>query len=134
MPYRCRHPIKTHAECAKQLKLLPGFLPIASAMSSTPVVQNGGSSVLLLICVAALTFLFYNYMTRNHFLQANSGALVRLALELIVLALAGFVAGVGVLFIYHFRIDQQGQQLSEQGAVAGRKTASPLDFIFGPTV
>lgn len=104
---------------------------MASAMSSIAAAQNhGGFSVSMLQVLAAcgLTLLFYIYMTRNHFVQANFGILIRLAAELTLLALVVFSVAVAVLSIYHSRVDHQAQQLSEQGVVTARKIASPLDF------
>jgi len=54
---------------------------------------------------------------------------VRLAIQLFLLGVLGFTAAVGVLCIFHTRIDRQGQQLSDQGAVTGNRIASPLDFL-----
>ncbi len=99
-------------------------------MSSTVAVENGGSPVLLLLAASGFTFLSYIYMSKSHFIQANTNLLFRLALELALLALVGFTAAVGVLSIYHSRVDHQGQQLSEHGALTGRRIASPLDFAF----
>jgi len=103
---------------------------MASSMSSEAVGQNGGSSIIFLLAASGLTFLFYNYMNRNHFLQANFGILSRLACELTLLAVVIFTAAVGVLSIYHTRVGYQRQQLSAQGAVTGRTIASPLGFAF----
>lgn len=52
-----------------------------------------------------------------------------LAAQLVLLGIACFTTAIGVLCIFHTRIDRQGQQLSDQGAVIGKKVASPLDFF-----
>lgn len=100
-------------------------------MSSEAVAQNGGFSIILLLAASGFTFLFYNYMNRTHFLQANFGILSRLACELTLLAVVIFTTAVGVLSIYHIRVSYQRQQLSEQGPVTGNTIASPVGFAFG---
>lgn len=98
-------------------------------MSSEAVAQNGDSYVVLRFAVPGLIALFYSLMNRNYFLQANFRILSRLACELTLLAVVVFTAAVGILTIYHTRIDHHQQQLREQGIITGRITAGPLDFV-----
>ena len=96
-------------------------------MSTSAVVENGCSPVWFLLAACGSAFILFSYMSRNSFIQSNKYILIRLALELSLLAFVCFIAAVGVLYIFHLRFEQQGQQLSEQGAV-GRKLTGPLDF------
>lgn len=90
--------------------------------------QNGGSALVLSFFACPAVLLLYLHVSRSTFLQANFKKLIGLALELFLLAIVSFVAAVGVLSIFHLRFEQKGQQLSELGAVTGKKLTSPLDF------
>lgn len=90
--------------------------------------QNGGSALVLSFFACPALLLFYLYVSRSAFLQANFSKLLGLALELFLLAIVCFVAAVCVLSVFHFRFDHQDQQLSDLGAVTGKRLTSPLDF------
>lgn len=90
--------------------------------------QNGGSSLVLSFFACPAVLLVYLYLSRSTFLQANLKRLIGLALQLFALAVVSFTAAVIVLLVFHSRFEQQDQQLSDLGAVTGRKLTSPLDF------
>lgn len=112
---------------------MPGF-PFTSIsvdlMDIPGALQNGGISLTLSFFACPAVLFVYLFVTRSRstFLRANVGTLLGLAVELFLLAIVAFVAAVGVLAVFHSRFEQHDQQLSELGAVTGRKLTSPFDF------
>jgi len=104
------------------------FPATASAMSTIADADNGGSFVLFFLSACSFGVLFHQFMSRNLFLQANTNLLLRLALELTILAFVCFTTAIGVLSIYHTRVNRWGQQPSEQSAAIGVRIARPFDF------
>lgn len=97
-------------------------------MDVLEALQNGGTSLTLSFFACPAVLILYLYLSRSTFLQANFLKLIGLAFELFLLSIVAFVAAVGVLAVFHSRFEGQDQQLSELGAVTGRKLTSPFDF------
>lgn len=97
-------------------------------MDLVGALENGGTALILSFFACPTILFIYLYTNRSTFLQANFGKLLGLAVELFLLAVIAFIAAVGVLAVFHARFEQQGQKLSDLGAVTGRKLTSPFDF------
>lgn len=98
--------------------------------SSSYLIHKDGTPSFLPIfsgCAVVLFCLYMSKTTRNYLVKDLTVAL-GLFVQLFLLAIVSFTAATAVLCVFHSRIDQQGQQLSDLGATTGNRLASPLDF------
>lgn len=68
-------------------------------------------------------------MSRRNFLAVHVTLVLRLLLELTLLAVVSFVAAVIVLSVFHARFEQNAGQSSHLDVVIERKLSSPLGFV-----
>lgn len=99
-------------------------------MSSHDAVQNAASPTLVvtLVCTLIVTILLRCCMSKDVPPTSIIKTLLRLLLELTLLAIVSFSAAVIVLSIFHARLEQHTQVLGDRGLVTTEHLTGPLDF------
>lgn len=102
-----------------------------SDMSLHDAIQNAPSPTLVgtLVCTLTVTILSCCCMSKDILPASITKALLRLLLELTLLAVVSFSAALIVLSIFHARFEQRIQGLSDPGLIVGENLTGPLDFI-----